>query len=82
MFLDDMSYFMLIGYINTESLYNMKQTGEKSMYCRVRRKALSQPVRLLFLVWVLFLELSKKAERVCAFKEFLQLCVSWMHGVE
>lgn len=29
------------------------------MYSRVRRKALSQPVRLLSLVWVLFWELSK-----------------------
>lgn len=65
---------MLIGYRNTDFLYNIEQTWEEYTYPRVRRKALSQSIRLLSLFWVPFSGLSKEAERVCAFKEFLQPC--------
>lgn len=71
---------MLFGYINTDSLYNIEQTWEKDMYSRVSRKALSLSVRLLSLVWVLFLELSKEAEFVPLKNSYSLLCHGCMGG--
>lgn len=71
---------MLIGYINTDSPVQYRADMGGVHVLQGVKEGLKSFSQTAFSSLDTVFGASKEAVRVCAFKEFLQPCVLWMHG--